>query len=250
MRFKMLVAATAAASLATLTFSSTAQANHSWGSYHWARTSNPFTLKIGDNLSSGWKSYLSTASTDWSKSSVLDTTVVAGQSSSKRCGATSGRVEVCNGTYGNNGWLGIASISASGSHITAGTVKLNDTYFSTATYNTPAWKQLVTCQEVGHTFGLDHQDEIFDNPNLGTCMDYTNNPGTNTHPNQHDYDQLATIYAHLDSTSTVDQSAAVPQVGNERSGWGTRVEHSSGADTYVKDLGNGNRVITHVLWAR
>lgn len=23
-------------------------ANHSWGGYHWARTSNPFTLKVGD----------------------------------------------------------------------------------------------------------------------------------------------------------------------------------------------------------
>jgi len=27
---------------------------------------------------------------------------------SKQCRATSGRVEVCNGTYGNNGWLGVA----------------------------------------------------------------------------------------------------------------------------------------------
>jgi hypothetical protein len=39
------------------------------------------------------------------------------------------------------------------------------------------------CQEVGHTFGLDHQDENFNNTNLGTCMDYTNDPSTNQHPN-------------------------------------------------------------------
>ncbi len=32
------------------------------------------------------------------------------------------------------------------------------------------------CQEIGHDFGLDHQDENFNNPNLGTCMDYTNDP--------------------------------------------------------------------------
>ncbi|MEV6329380.1 hypothetical protein [Streptomyces sp. NPDC051909] len=250
MRYRTLVAATAAAALATLTFSTSAQANHSWGSYHWARTANPFTVKLGDNLSSGWKNYLATASNDWSKSTVLDTTVVAGQSSARRCAATSGRVEVCNNTYGNNGWLGIASISVSGSHITAGTVKLNDSYFNTATYNTPAWRLMVTCQEVGHTFGLDHQDEDFGNPNLGTCMDYTSNPDSNTHPNQHDYDQLATIYAHLDSTSTVDQSAAVAQVGTEQASWGTRVEHTAGTDLYVKDLGHGNKVITHVIWAR
>ena len=69
-------------------------------------------------------------------------------------------------------------------------MKLNDTYFNTSTYNTEAWRNLVSCQEVGHTFGLDHQDENFNNPNLGTCMDYTNDPSSNQHPNQHDYDHL------------------------------------------------------------
>lgn len=106
------------------------------------------------------------ASADWSKSTVLNTTVVAGSTNPKNCKGVSGRVEVCNSTYGNNGWLGIASISVTGgTHITQGTVKLNDTYFNTARYNTPAWRNLVTCQEVGHTFGLDHQDENFDNAN-------------------------------------------------------------------------------------
>ena len=26
------------------------QATHSWGGYHWARTANPFTLKVGQSL--------------------------------------------------------------------------------------------------------------------------------------------------------------------------------------------------------
>ncbi|MBC9002950.1 MULTISPECIES: hypothetical protein [Micromonospora] len=39
--------------------------------------------------------------------------------SPKTCKATAGRVEVCNSAYGNNGWLGIASISVTGgTHIT------------------------------------------------------------------------------------------------------------------------------------
>ncbi len=92
-----------------------------------ARTSNPFTLKLGDNVNSAWDSYLSTTSTDWTKSTVLDTTIVAGQANPKNCRATSGRVEVCNSTYGSTGWLGIASVWASGSHTTQGTVKPNDT---------------------------------------------------------------------------------------------------------------------------
>ncbi|MEV6103771.1 hypothetical protein AB0M28_03525 [Streptomyces sp. NPDC051940] len=248
-----LFAVVAAAALSVLTFGTPAQANHAWGSYHWARTSNPFTLKLGDNVTAAWDSYLSTASADWSQSTVLDTTIVAGQST-RSCKATSGRVEVCNRTYGNNGWLGLASISVTGgTHITSGTAKMNDTYFNTATYNTPAWRLLVMCQEVAHTFGLDHQDENFDNPNLGTCMDYTSDPDgppSNLHPNAHDFDQLEAIYAHLDSFSTVDQTQSVPQVGDDRASWGRLVARDGARDTFVRDFANGDKVITVVYWVR
>ena len=254
MRLKMLaVAATAA--LAVLALPGTAQANHSWGGYHWARTANPFTVQLGDNVSSAWDPYLATTSSDWSKSTVLDTNIVRGSSKPRTCRATTGMVQVCNATYGQTGWLGVASISITGgTHITQGSVKLNDTYFNTATYNTPAWRNLVSCQEVGHTFGLDHQDENFTNPNLNTCMDYTNDPTSNQHPNQHDYDELVTIYTHLDSTTTVGQAlpqGSAPQVGNEASSWGTRVEgaRAAGHSTYVRDFGNGNKVVTFVTWA-
>ena len=173
-------------SLAFAAFPASTFADHSWGSYHWARASNPFSLKLGDNVSGAWDSYLSTASGKWNFSNSLDTMVVAGGTKPRTCKPTSGRVEVCSERYGNNGWLGLAQIWISSSHITRGAVKLNDTYFNTTKYNTAAWRNLVMCQEVGHTFGLDHQDETFDNPNLGTCMDYTNDPSTNQHPNTHD----------------------------------------------------------------
>jgi len=29
-------------------------AHHSWRKFHWARQSNPFTIKLGNNVSSGW----------------------------------------------------------------------------------------------------------------------------------------------------------------------------------------------------
>jgi hypothetical protein len=236
--------------------STAASATHSWNGYHWARTANPFNLKLGDNVTSSWDSYLATTSSDWSKSTVLDTTIVAGQAGRPRqCRATLGRVEVCNTTYGNNGWLGVASISINGSHITQGTVKLNDTYFNTATYNTPAWRNLVTCQEVGHTFGLDHQDENFNNANLGTCMDYTNDPSSNQHPNTHDYDELVTIYSHTDSTTTVGQavanSAAAVDEDDEPENWGVLVKQSRNGrvSVYELDEGNGRKKITFVMWA-
>ncbi len=247
-KFFALLAVTA---LATLGVPGAANASHSWNGYHWARTANPFTLKLGDNVTTTWDSYLGTTSTDWTKSSVLDTTIVAGLANPKNCRATSGRVEVCNSTYGSTGWLGIASVWASGSHITQGTVKLNDTYFNTAKYNTPAWRNMVSCQEVGHTLGLDHQDENFDNPNLNTCMDYTNLPESNQHPNQHDYDQLVSIYSHTDSTTTVGGPTAAPAVGNDRSSWGREIRRSASGRTslFERSLGANQKVFTFVTWA-
>ena len=174
----------------------TLSANHSWGPYHWARTTNPLALKLQDNLTSTWDPYLGVASADWSASSVIDTTVVAGVSGG--CTSVDGRAVVCNGNYGRNGWLGLATIWIDGDHIYRGQVKMNDFYFKKSPYNKPAWKQSVICQEVGHIFGLDHQDEDFYNANLDTCMDYTSYPTTNQHPNAHDYEQLELIYAHLD----------------------------------------------------
>lgn len=249
-------------------FATTAYATHSWGVYHWARTVSPFTLKLGDNVTSKWGGHLATVSTDWSVSSMLDTTIVGG-GTKWNCRPTNGRVEVCNKTYGYNGWLGIASIWVNGNHITQGTVKVNDTYFNTAPYNTPAWREYVMCQEVGHTFGLDHQDVIFSNTNLGTCMDYTNDPdGTlnsqldNEHPNQHDYDELGIIYQHLDSITTVfssvfsKKSPAPPTaVGDDidtsnSSEWGKVIRKSSDGHNslHERDLGKGNKVFTFVLW--
>ena len=254
------------AALATVT-----SADHSWGGYHWARTSNPFSIKTGDNVSAAWDPYLDEAISDWNVSTVLDLLEVAGGTNPKNCRPTAGRIEVCNSKYGNNGWLGIAQIwITGGEHITQAITKVNDTYFNTPTYDTPAWRRLVMCQELAHDFGLDHQDETFDNPNLGSCMDYTNDPDggpggadnndpSNEHPNQHDYDQIEIIYQHTDSTSTIGQSvnnAQAPPAMNdlELDGpgqWGRLIRSSRNGrvQVYELDFGRGHKILTHVFWA-
>lgn len=258
-------------------------ADNAWSNYHWARQSNPFTLKVHDNLTSIWEPYLAEADTDWDKSTVLDLNVLwqSPLSNVKRCTSSTGRIEICNSTYGQTGWLGIAGISISGSHITKGYTKLNDTYFNTSTYNTPAWRLMVTCQEIGHDFGLDHQDEIFDNANLGSCMDYTNDPDggsggasstdpSNEHPNAHDYDQIATIYSHLDSTTTITATnpavngmakalgrpSTVEEILADAGQWGAPIRFDQyGRPTLFvlhlgrDDQGRDQKEITHVLWA-
>ena len=247
------IAIGAALALPLVAMAVPALAAHSWANYHWARTANPFTLQLGDNVDAKWDSYLVTTNADWTTSVVLNTTIVPGLTTGKRCAATAGRVEVCNAAYGNRGWLGIASISISGSHITQGTVKLNDSYFDTPQYNTPAWRNLVSCQEVGHTLGLDHQDEVFTNADLNTCMDYSNNPVPNQHPNAHDYEQLATIYQHLDTTTTVSAQtvAAAADVGDSPATWGRpiRFDRQGRPNVFERIDGPGRSTLTHVFWA-
>lgn len=241
-----------------------ASANHSWGGYHWARTANPVTVQLGDNVNSVWDGYLRTAQADWNKSTVIESPLVPGSANPRNCRGVAGTIQVCNSTYGNTGWLGIASISITGGvHITQATVKLNDSYFNSAQYNTPAWRNMVSCQEVGHAYGLDHQDTNFTNTNLGSCMDYTNSPSgggsngslDNEFPNAHDYDELNTIYSHLDSTTTVafrgNAAGAFGDPGDTPREWGKAI-HLDGKgrpDTFMRVEGPGLTTVTHVFWA-
>jgi hypothetical protein len=251
---------TAAVLLYTLT--PFAYADHSWGNYHWATSGSSFVVPVGDSVTASWDVYLDEAIADWSDSAVLDLHEVAGMNvlRPKTCKPVAGRIEACNAKYGNNSWLGIAQIWVSGSHITQATAKMNDTYFTQAYYNTPAWKRLVMCQEVAHGFGLDHQDEVFNNTNLGSCMDYTNNPDggaggasavdpSNEHPNVHDYEQLDIMYAHNDVAQTTPQTNASGNY-DEPSAWGRGVaKDASGKENlFERDLGNGQKLITHVFW--
>ena len=195
-------------------------AGHSWGDYHWARTTKQFTLKLGNNLTGQWPGHLAQASADWNSGSTpLLTAVVNGQSN-KQCRMVAGTTQVCNGAYGRNGWLGLATINITGgTHITQGSAKMNDTYFNMAFYNNPNEKEHVMCQEIAHTFGLDHQSE--DGSSLDTCMDYFSNTGINagselsTKPNAHDFEELRTIYDHLDTTTTVAAMTAPASTKND-----------------------------------
>ena len=245
--------------------STTALANHSWGGYHWARTTTQFTLKLGNNLTSAdWKSHLSQTSSDWnSGNGPVQTSIVAG-SSTKRCSMVAGTTQVCNGTYGNNGWLGLASINLTGSvHITQGSAKMNDTYFNTTAYNNPNEREHVMCQEVAHTFGLAHQSE--DGSSQNSCMDYFSNTGANagstlsTKPNLHDFDELKTIYNHLDSSSTVASFGTALSAATERddvdisddpNSWGQLVRQSANgrSSEYERHNMNGSKTVTHVYW--
>ena len=249
-------------------------AGHAWGKYHWdisTLDSIDAPLVLGNNLNSLWDSSLVNSSADWNHNLVLLNNVEGGTGNAN-CGPVAGGVEVCNDHYGENGWLGIASIWATrgrSNHIVQAVVKVNDFYFDQDFYKSEAWRDYVMCQEVGHTFGLNHQDTNFTNDNLGTCMDYTDDPTGNTRgglsnisPNVHDYDQMVEIYAHLNSTDgggggkgknkkskNAGDGAAIDL--NNPSAWGQAIrQDASGRNNlFERNLPNGQVLVTHVLWA-
>lgn len=249
-----------------------AHASHSWGSYHWAQaaaSSPQVTIPLGESLSqtpaTNWPALFRGASAstfgspgtvvnDWSNlqlmplgtgngfPDVLDAPRTAGYNatSQKRCRAYDGRIEVCNSRYGFNGWLGLAQIWTSGQHIVKAVAKMNDSYLNGAQYGATA-KQHVLCQEVGHGFGLDHQDES--GADLNTCMDYSS-ALDNAHPNSHDNEQINTIYrSHSDTTT----QSAQPGPG-KGSGLGRGEVRRLRRDLYVEGLGAGQRLFTFVTW--
>ena len=266
-----------------------ASASHRWGTYHWQKGSGPLTVEVGDNVDSKWDAYLPQAMNGgpysnppggngegWNDTTTIESPIRAGRTNARNCKAVVGTIQVCNSRYGQTGWLGIAQIWLSGGHISQGVTKLNDTYFDTAKYNTPAWRRLVMCQEIGHDYGLGHTNEVFTNGNDGTCMDYTNAPSggvlngfdygpSNEYINAHDKAELAAIYNHAELASTnfgvreVGKAAAPGQAefsdngigGDSPPAWGRAVSRDAHGrpDVFVLDLGNGQRRVTHVFWA-
>ena len=282
-------------------------ADHSWGSYHWKRaTADPLSFKVGDNVSGSWETMLFETVDDWNNPSAAYSDYQAqynawggtpwvlrdgdpgawtgpapvllatepGQAGSS-CSPIAGTIQACAANYGRTGWLGIAQIWVSQKHITQGTAKQNDYYFTDpsevawyqATYNDlweeaiAADQQLVICQEIAHGLGLDHNDENFGNNNTGTCMDYGNTPWGDENPNYHDYEQLTTIYSHTDTTRTkgggnkggasANTPASERPLGNNPQDWGqvTAYDGKGRPSHFRKDLGEGRAVFTFVIYA-
>ncbi|WP_219892640.1 hypothetical protein [Aquisediminimonas profunda] len=273
----MKIRALCAGAMLTLACTTPAVANHAWTingkQLHWARTANPVKptvdYKLDNNL---WGPYLSPALAGWNKSNIAtDPDVVEfilGNPVSvdaNSCPGTAGRVTVCNYAYGATGWLGVAVVEYDDvtGHIQFASVKMNDTYFNMSTYNKPAWRASVLCQEIGHTLGLSHQDTKNFNPDLKdiygrqTCMDYTAKPDGNEWPNLHDYQQLASIYSHLDSITTTSTTSAVlnypdrkPIYGNTPADWGKAIafgEDGRGL-AFAKKIAANRSQVTFVRW--
>jgi hypothetical protein len=233
--------------LSTLVATSASWAGNTWANYHWARTSNSFSLLVVDSTTPDWDTELTDSIFAWSQSNVLNMSITSSNDSSgtrRSCASVGGQIRVCNHHYGNNGWLGLASINIdSNDHILYGIAKVNDSYSMDSVE-----RNHVMCQEIGHLFGLDHVS--VDGSSQQTCMDYSDDPNSQW-PNNHDYDTLESMYAHTDSYNTYDNGATFTEVSSTKSGkksnvLGRKIFAKGRMEMWVNMENNGTLTVTHV----
>ena len=188
-----------------------AYADNQWSSYHWEKKGGELTLSIGDNHNgeghAPWSELLGgdlsgDVAAYWDGGgfggSYLTINVVTGGE---------GDIESYNDHYGDTGWLGLASIwikRGKNKHIVRGESKVNDYYIDLAGYDRFSSRDNwihVLCQEIGHTFGLDHNREG------ATCMNDQTPDLIYPTPNSHDTDMLNIMYAedHGDGGGSKDK---------------------------------------------
>jgi hypothetical protein len=193
-----------------LAHASAAGASHPWvidgKAVHWASTPNPAQIDLGDNLNDPvWSSLRDVPAFVWSLSPVTSGALGPSPylSLSTRAGGQPGNeVEIYDGPYGTNGWVGQATLESvdSEGHISEATIQLNTSYSLTQSE-----KHAVLNHEVGHTLGLAHESGTVMCPVLCGIEN----------PVSHDYEVLASVNAHLDGyDTTFGAPAEAPPIGS------------------------------------
>jgi hypothetical protein len=231
-----------------------ALANNTWNGYHWPDGADPhdgsISLTLVDDLddANGTEYAYSAVVADWdngplslSSSSGGVRPIACDNIATGPAGdAIAGTIHVCNAEYGKIGWLGLARIwLAPDGHIDAGVALMNDSYMmdSDSVYDDPNARQHVLCQEIGHTFGLDHQG----GPKKASCMNDRwglTNPNF-MGPNEHDYDTLDGIYG---SATSADEGGGGSKPCNPKA-----PKCKSGANVHFAPRPGGGWIVTYTV---
>jgi len=151
-------------------------------------------LDILNALDDTWQGEYAIAFDDWNNGNpdALTLTSIRGDVDYS-CKKKDGLQKVCSANLGETGYLGINVLikTVPAGIIQSSVAKMNEYYLRNANN---AERQYTMCHEIGHGFGLPHTDESFTNPSLGNCMDYTNRPQENMHPDETNYRRLASLY--------------------------------------------------------
>lgn len=174
-------------------------------------------------------------------------------------------MKVCNKKYGRTGWTGLNEVYFEGAFIAASVAKMNESYLK-ASGTSKAEKLFVMCHEIGHGFGLPHRDEIANNADLGSCLDYTYRFEKNKRPDTViDFQNLEKQYGKIGdrmirklrrSTSGLpggQQKESLKVVPHSKQ-WhfreGRLLHRSKHKEIYENNLGDQLRVVTTLLIAK
>lgn len=167
------------------------------------------SLQVLNNLVTGsdWDDYLVTSIREWDDGNPDAVTLnIRSMTYDPDCRAVRRAMKVCNANYGPTDWRGVNQILLQDEFIITSLAKMNDYYMEGTN---KAQKQYTMCHELGHGLGLGHSDENFHNEDLGNCMDYTNRPEKNMHPDASNYLSLQELYGNVNG-NVVTERLEVP----------------------------------------
>lgn len=178
---------------------------------------NGLELELVNALDDNWQQELVLAVTDWENGDpdALTLTTTKGEVDND-CKAIDGVMKICNGNYGETGWLGINEIMSTVKTgiIVNSVAKMNEHYLNNADF---IERQYTMCHEIGHGFGLPHTDENFDNADLGNCLDYTRTPKNNLHPDVTNFNRLVSLYGTTTRRNLLGNTTRHSRLRNGRS---------------------------------
>eukprot|EP01006_Ploeotia_vitrea_P063329 TRINITY_DN85333_c0_g1_i1.p1 TRINITY_DN85333_c0_g1~~TRINITY_DN85333_c0_g1_i1.p1 ORF type:complete len:311 (-),score=26.59 TRINITY_DN85333_c0_g1_i1:146-1078(-) len=208
-----------------------ASANHQWGNYRMPCQNNALVVKIADCHSTGtfslprnpgdssqitttWSALLAEVVARWNSIPNIPEGYVSGgqalpfpwnsasTSPAKAsfevvpCDTSGAQVESFDRDLGaNSGYLGYAQVRTykRPKGVISSAISVMNTGYIGVDYEFSSIRGLqhVLCQEIGHTFGLDHQSES--GADWNSCMDYSRDLD-NPYPNVHDRELLDQMY--------------------------------------------------------
>lgn len=235
----------------------------------WPNKGKGLSLLIQNSLSDDWDKYFNVAVDEWNEADSLSLSTKVSKNKDQYCNShVEGIMVVCNDFYGKNGWTGLNELYLQGNNISGSVARMNESYLNGSG---DAERQYVMCHEIGHGFGLPHRDENANNPDLGSCLDYTYRYKNNMQPDPIvDFDNLLNMYGPIGGRRNRDRHRTrnlIPFAREDevdeffskisltaKKSWtyseGRLLHQSDHKMIYVNDLGNGAKVVTTLLLSR
>jgi len=165
----------------------------------WKSDGAGLRLQIINNLDadSDWNEHMESSISEWNNGEPDAVTLnIRTMAADPECRAVRQAMKVCNANYGPTDWRGVNQILLQDDYIITSLAKMNDYYLEGTN---KAQKQYTMCHELGHGLGLGHSDENFHNVDLGNCMDYTERPQNNMHPDESNFNTLEELYGNVNN---------------------------------------------------